>query len=101
MDIDFDDLVDQNQDYTSAEAHPETARILSELDRKVSARRIAVPTNDLDVRIRLREIGEPITLFGERPEDRRDRLREAISVKRDRDVRMDESDESRDRKSVV
>lgn len=96
MEIDFDDLVDQTQDYTSAEAHPETARILSELDRKVSARRIAVPTKDLEVRIRLREMGEPITLYGERPEDRRDRLREVISTRRDRHVRMDESEESED-----
>jgi hypothetical protein len=41
-----------------------------ELQRQVEARRIArtiiVPTNDDQVRLKLREIGEPITLFGER-----------------------------------
>lgn len=33
-----------------------------------------VPTDDLDVRIELRKLGEPITLFGEREAERRDRL---------------------------
>lgn len=36
---------------------------------------MAVPTDDKRVRTELRARGEPITLFGERPEDRRDRLR--------------------------
>lgn len=35
---------------------------------------MAVPTDDNRVKARLREIGEPITLFGERAADRRDRL---------------------------
>lgn len=37
-----------------------------------------VPTNDRDVRRALREIGHPITLFGEDPGDRRERLRAKI-----------------------
>ncbi|GFY96178.1 WD-40 repeat family protein [Actinidia rufa] len=37
--------------------------------------RLAVPTNDMSVRARLRRLGEPITLFGEREMERRDRLR--------------------------
>lgn len=40
----------------------------------------AVPTKDEDVRAKLRTLGEPITLFGERAGDRRDRLRELISL---------------------
>ena len=40
--------------------------VLEELDRKKKARNMAVPTDDARVRARLREIGEPITLFGER-----------------------------------
>lgn len=36
---------------------------------------LAVPTNDMAVRARLRRLGEPITLFGEREMERRDRLR--------------------------
>ena len=40
---------------------------------------MAVPTDDNRVRLRLRGLGEPITLFGEGPADRRDRLRELMT----------------------
>ena len=40
--------------------------MLDELERKKKARAMAVPTDDSKVRAKLREIGEPITLFGER-----------------------------------
>ena len=58
---------------------------------------MAVPTDDNRVRARLREIGEPITLFGERPVDRRDRLRELLTDLEEKqaaagmDVDMDEA----------
>lgn len=59
---------------------PEKASaILSQFSRKRRAAAIAVPTDDGRVRSRLREIGEPITLFGEGPGDRRDRLRELLT----------------------
>lgn len=38
-----------------------------------------MPTADIKVRARLRELGEPITLFGEGPQERRDRLREILT----------------------
>ncbi|GAA6002493.1 hypothetical protein JCM10207_001149 [Rhodosporidiobolus poonsookiae] len=82
MDIDFDALESREVDVATSAAHPETARLLSELDRKKLARKIALPTNDGEVRARLRELGEPITLFGEGPADRRDRLRELIAKAR-------------------
>lgn len=44
----------------------ENQALLDELERKKRARVMAVPTDDGRVRARLREIGEPITLFGER-----------------------------------
>ena len=44
----------------------ENQALIDELERKKKARQLAVPTDDLRVRARLREIGEPITLFGER-----------------------------------
>jgi U4/U6 small nuclear ribonucleoprotein PRP4 len=44
----------------------ENKALLDELDRKKRARTMAVPTDDNRVKARLREIGEPITLFGER-----------------------------------
>ncbi len=43
----------------------ENAAILAALERKKEARTMAVPTNDAQVRARLREIGHPICLFGE------------------------------------
>ncbi|GLT92869.1 hypothetical protein SLE2022_106810 [Rubroshorea leprosula] len=46
-----------------------------ELLMKRRASALAVPTNDMAVRARLRRLGEPITLFGEREMERRDRLR--------------------------
>lgn len=42
---------------------------------KRRAMALAVPTNDKAVRQRLRLLGEPVTLFGEREMERRDRLR--------------------------
>lgn len=47
-------------------ARGENQALLDELERKKRARVMAVPTDDGRVRARLREIGEPITLFGER-----------------------------------
>ena len=42
-----------------------------ELQKK--AKNIIVPTNEADVKTQLRELKQPITLFGETPADRRDR----------------------------
>jgi hypothetical protein len=40
--------------------------LIAELERKKRARKLAnVPTDDRKVRAKLREMGEPITLFGE------------------------------------
>ncbi|KAK4696354.1 U4/U6 small nuclear ribonucleoprotein PRP4, partial [Lecanoromycetidae sp. Uapishka_2] len=59
---------------------PEKASaILNQFQRRRRAAAIAVPTDDGRVRTRLREMGEPITLFGEGPGDRRDRLRELLT----------------------
>lgn len=77
--IDFEDLAGDEGDVNNAAYHPETARLLSELDRRKLAGKLAVPTNDNSVRHRLREAGQPITLFGERREDRRERLRDLLS----------------------
>ncbi|KAI0125579.1 WD40-repeat-containing domain protein [Xylariales sp. AK1849] len=65
---------------TAGVAPEKAAAILSQFDRKRLAASIAVPTDDGRVRTRLRELGEPVTLFGEGPGDRRDRLRELMTV---------------------
>lgn len=78
---------------------PSAAGLLAELDRKSAARKVALPTNDLEVKRRLRSYGEPITLFGEKREDRRERLRSVIIRQRQAqglDIAMMEEDESSD-----
>ncbi|KAF7148244.1 hypothetical protein RHSIM_Rhsim03G0032000 [Rhododendron simsii] len=50
-------------------------KVMQELLIKRRAAALAVPTNDMAVRARLRRLSEPITLFGEREMERRDRLR--------------------------
>ena len=49
--------------------------LLKKVNNTKLSRRIAVPTKPEDVKNTLREYQLPIQLFGERPEDRRDRLR--------------------------
>ncbi|EEB94895.1 hypothetical protein MPER_06221 [Moniliophthora perniciosa FA553] len=70
----YDTLMDDGNYLGSERARLENKVILDELERKKKARSLAVPTDDNRVKARLREIGEPITLFGERAADRRDRL---------------------------
>ncbi|OAL55991.1 U4/U6 small nuclear ribonucleo protein Prp4 [Pyrenochaeta sp. DS3sAY3a] len=53
--------------------------LLEEFDRKRRAAQLIVPTADRDVKAKLRSRGEPITLFGEGPADRRDRLRALLA----------------------
>jgi len=69
---------------------PEKASaILSQFSRRRRAAAIAVPTDDGRVRARLRELGEPITLFGEGPGDRRDRLRELLTTQAEQEAGED------------
>ncbi|KAF6136537.1 hypothetical protein GIB67_015993 [Kingdonia uniflora] len=63
-------------------------KALQDLLMKRRAFALAVPTNDFAVRARLRRLGEPITLFGEREMERRDRLR-MIMVKLDAEGQLD------------
>lgn len=65
-DLTMDTLADDGNYLGSERARIENQAILNELERKKKARTTAVPTDDNKVRQRLREIGEPITLFGER-----------------------------------
>ena len=62
----FDTLIDDGNYQGSERARLENQVILDELERKKKARNLAVPTDDNKVKARLREMGEPITLFGER-----------------------------------
>lgn len=62
----LDTLADDGNFLGSERARIENQVILDELERKKRARTTAVPTDDNKVKLKLREIGEPITLFGER-----------------------------------
>ncbi|XP_065140264.1 U4/U6 small nuclear ribonucleoprotein Prp4 [Paramisgurnus dabryanus] len=56
------------------------AEVLAEFERRKRARQITVSTDDVEVKACLRSLGEPITLFGEGPAERRERLRNFLSV---------------------
>ncbi|THG93361.1 hypothetical protein EW026_g7851 [Hermanssonia centrifuga] len=98
----FDTLIDDGNYLGTERAKLENKLLLDELERKKKARSLAVPTDDNRVRARLREIGEPITLFGERAADRRDRLIYVLSqinaARGEDSMQVDEesSDESED-----
>lgn len=61
-------------------ASEKASAIIGQFNRKRLAATMVVPTDDGRVRAKLREMGEPITLFGEGPADRRDRLRELLTI---------------------
>lgn len=63
-------------------------KAIQELMMKRRAKALAVPTNDMAVRTRLRKLGEPMTLFGEREMERRERLR-TIMVKLDAEGQLE------------
>ncbi len=74
--------IDRDYDIPGAGAGiaPEKASaLLSQFERRRLAATIAVPTDDGRVRAKLRELGQPVTFFGEGPADRRDRLRELLT----------------------
>ena len=53
---------------------------IRQFEIKRRARSVVVPTAIADVKLALREMGLPITLFAEGPYDRRERLREAVAA---------------------
>lgn len=54
--------------------------VLAEFERRRRARHLAVSTDDSEVKGCLRALGEPITLFGEGPADRRERLAHCVDI---------------------
>lgn len=74
-------------DYSYQIEGQDASAALAEFARREHARTVVVPTDDNKVKQRLRELNEPIILFGEGPADRRDRLRYLLSLQ-DGDIRM-------------
>lgn len=53
--------------------------LLEQFERRKKARQVNVSTDDTEVKRNLRQLGEPVCLFGEGPAERRIRLRELLS----------------------
>jgi len=54
--------------------------LMAQFEKRKIIKSITVSTDDKAVKARLRELGHPICLFGEGPAQRRDRLRDLLSV---------------------
>lgn len=52
--------------------------VIHQMEQARMARSIAVPTKESHVKLKLRELGQPICLFGEGPSGRRERLRRVM-----------------------
>ncbi|XP_050389042.1 U4/U6 small nuclear ribonucleoprotein Prp4 [Patella vulgata] len=55
------------------------AEALAVFEKRKRARQIQVSTDDFEVKATLRELGDPICLFGEGPAERRERLRQLLA----------------------
>lgn len=78
------------------EMSKDRAALLEEFERRKRARQIHVSTDDEQVKKNLRQLCEPICLFGEGPADRRSRLRDLLSkLGEDAIQRKQEEEESR------
>ncbi|CAL9682009.1 unnamed protein product [Knipowitschia caucasica] len=73
--------------------------VLLEFERRRRARQITVSTDDTEVKAGLRALGEPITVFGEGPADRRERLRSILSVVGPDALKKSRKDEDRVRRT--
>lgn len=62
----------------NAEAVAQHDKLQRAHDLQKKAKTLPIPTNDRDVKLKLRELGQPICLFGEDAGMRRERLREKV-----------------------
>ncbi|KAJ3303861.1 U4/U6 small nuclear ribonucleoprotein Prp4 [Kappamyces sp. JEL0829] len=93
--VDFEALENKNQE-KDVEKEKSFDEIM--LEKKQLTRTLAIPTDDQSVRNRLREMYEPMTLFGEGPMERRDRLKDLVAEKvlNGEEVGWDESSDEED-----
>ena len=66
-------------------ARAQREEVVRKFESRRRARALSVPTSDADVRRALRARDLPVTLFGERAGERRDRLREVLAAEDARD----------------
>eukprot|EP00058_Branchiostoma_floridae_P005347 XP_002590835.1 hypothetical protein BRAFLDRAFT_125722 [Branchiostoma floridae] len=72
--------------------------VLEEFERRKRARQIHVSTDDSEVKAQLRQLGEPICLFGEGPADRRERLRQILAKIGEDKLKKDSAEEKKEEK---
>jgi len=75
--------------------------LIQEFERKKRSRQVVVSTDDGEVKRNLRQIGEPICLFGEGPADRRERLRNLLSILGDDAIKRKYADEPKPQEASV
>lgn len=68
-----------NKSSFSLDRSKDKTALLEEFERRRKARQINVSTDDAEVKKNLRQLNEPICLFGEGPAERRKRLRELLA----------------------
>jgi U4/U6 small nuclear ribonucleoprotein PRP4 len=74
MNVEVMDLSEASQN-----AQLQHAEKLRKFEAQQRARTVIVPTSIEDVKFQLRQLGHPVTLFGEGHADRRERLREIVA----------------------
>ncbi|GFT82161.1 hypothetical protein TNCV_3910761 [Trichonephila clavipes] len=78
------------------EINREKQMLLEEFERRKKARQINVSTDDAEVKANLRQIGEPICLFGEGPAERRERLRQILALLGEDAIKKKEEEEEKE-----
>ncbi|KYQ89358.1 WD40 repeat-containing protein [Tieghemostelium lacteum] len=53
-------------------------KLQDDMDKRRRAKQVILPTSDNLIKMKFRELGEPIILFGEKPENRRERLKSLL-----------------------
>ncbi|XP_013418559.1 U4/U6 small nuclear ribonucleoprotein Prp4-like [Lingula anatina] len=72
-------ISEETMEIEEADGPDSNAAVLAFFEKRKRARQIQVSTDDLEVKANLRQLGEPICLFGEGPADRRERLRALLA----------------------
>ena len=68
--------------------------VFDRLTESMQKHATAVPTKDIDIKRMLRQLGEPICLFGEDPIDRRNRLKHVLASKQATNLQLNNHTES-------
>lgn len=79
---------ENSRNFQDLEQLPDTQanELYAEFERRRRARTIHVSTDDTEVKLNLRQLNEPICLFGEGPAERRERLKQLVSKLSDDEI---------------